>query len=382
MGFDNRTGFSAELFRQFNLDGRLNGVVAVRGAFDLVPDGVMKASAEQAPFQWADEYDGEPHTAQLIAPSDFVPYKPGTDVTFLGSSHAPKGPAATWVCGIRVQGHRERLLRVHGPRRWEPQMRPARPSLMGPSAEPQFEGWRLSEAEPADSVEISWRNAFGGTRPLRPGQAPPAEAHPFNGLGPGLIDAHRSPRDQPLPAPRIEAFDDPILDWRQDHEPQGLAPVPPWWRFRQRHVGTIDDKWVRERHPVLPADFDYHFYQTAHPAMVFEPWLAGDELIELANLHPSHPMLRTRLPRLSLTVRLRRPGLPPSEGPLALDGVHFDLRDGASKAFLTWRTAFPYETEDGEVELLLSRSGSDDAARRPAAAGPGAADRSGESWRG
>ena len=361
MGLDNRTPFAAELFRQYNLDGRLNGVVATRGTFDLVPDAVMVLSPQQAPFQWADAYADNPHQSPLVRPSDFVPYKPGTDITFLGSSYAPKGLAATWMCGIRVQGHQERLLRIHGPRSWQPQFTPARRTLIGPMAKPQFEGWKLTKAEPVASVEVSWRHAFGGLRPPRSEQATPAEPHPFNALGPGLVDPHHSPRDCPLPAPQIEAFNEPILDWRQDYEPQGFEPVPPWWRFRQRHVGTIDENWTRERHPILPADFDYSFYQAAHPSLVFEPWLEGNELIELTNLHPEQAILRTQLPGLSLTARLRRPGQPIAEGPLVLDGVHIDLRNGAPRAFLTWRMSFSYETEDGEVELLLAepRSSSD-----------------------
>lgn len=349
MAFHNRTIFSAELFRQFNLKGALNGVVAVRGTFDFVHDGVLRISREQTAFQWSDVYESDdPRSSHLLIPADFVPYKPGTDVTALCVAYAPGGkPQSDWICGVRVGNRVEKLLRVHGPRFWEPKLR-----RFGSGSEPLFEGWRLSAAEPAVSVALSWSKAFGGARPLRDGEPPPPEFHPDNGLGPGLLDLHSSPRDRKLSAPQIESSSDPILDWRQDHAPQGLAPVPPWWFRRRRHVGAVDDKWMAERHPILPEDFDYHFYQTAHPDLVIEPWLNGDETLELAHMHPEIAVLRTRLPGISLTARVSLPDVDPIDFPLVLDGVHIDFRRGASRVHLTWRMAFRYEKEEGDVELV------------------------------
>lgn len=355
MGFTNGTPFSAELFRQFNLAGLLNGVVAVRGTFDLVPEQTLVLSTEQAPFQWSDEYAGDPHETHLVIPADFVPFKPGTDVTVLGISHAPdREKLLSWTCGVRVGNRVKKLLKVHGPRQWKPQIRAARPSLAGRESDPQFQGWALTPGEAVSSVPISWHHAFGGPKPLRPGQVPPAEVHPNNGIGPGLLDPHHSPLDRPLTAPQVEAPDDPILDWRADHVPQGFAPVPPWWQFRLQYAGTYDERWIAERHPVLPADFDFKFWQCAHPDLIADPWLNGDETVEFAHMHPEMALLRTRLPGVSLQATLRRERQKPERFPLQLDGVHFDFRLGASKAFLTWRGSFPYEVQDADVELSFT----------------------------
>lgn len=358
MQLTNTTSFAAGCFRQFNLVGALNGVVAVRGAFDIAPDQPLRPAAAQPQFQWSDLYEGPPRESHLLSQADFVPYKPGTDVTFLGAAYAPDGVAATsWVCGLRIGERLKKLVRVHGPRWWRPKWRSARPSLVGAEAEAQFEGWELTQAEPVVATPLTWTLAFGGEWPLRSGQAGPAERHAENELGVGMLDLHHSPKDRSLPAPRIEAVDDPVVDWRGMHQPQGFAPVPPWWSPRQRHVGTVDDRWIAERHPILPEDFDFHFWQCAPPDQVVEPWLRGDEVIELAHLHPRHAMLRMRLPALALTAEVRGADGAARRAPLVLDGVHIDLRAGRSAVDLTWRTAFACEDADVAITLEAHRIG-------------------------
>ena len=348
----NHTGFAAEFFRQFNLSGALNGVVAVRGTFDLVHQQVLSPSEMQEPFQWSDIYAGDPHQSHLITPSDFVPFKPGTDITILGTSYVPDGvPKPNWVCGVRIGQRLTKLIRVHGSRFWEPLHKPPQ---RGQNSD--FAGWRLTDAESATKVPITWRKAFGGARLLATDDAGLPLLHPYNGLGSGLLDGDLSPKDRLVPAPQIEAIDEPIQDWQQDYLPQGFAPVPPWWRFRQRHVGTVDEKWIAERHPFLPMDFDYRFYQVAHPDLVVEPWLDGGEVIELAHLDPGHKILVTKLPGLSFTIRLRRPRQLPQEQPLILDGVHIDLHAAPPRVQLTWRTGFPCDINVGEIDLEVASS--------------------------
>lgn len=354
MEFLNSTPLSAEFFRQYNLESALNGVVAVRGSFVIGPDASMVLADDQMPFQWSDVYEGDdPHTSHLVVPADFVPFKPGTDITFLGASFSPDGqPSCEWLCGIRIPGRLEKRLRILGKREWQPI---SSRTLRQENGNALFQGWQISPPKAASAVPVSWRLAYGGAYPLQEGEELPAEVHRANGLGPGILDAHFSLRDRPLPAPQIEAPDEPIADWRMDYTPQSFAPIPPWWEQRQRFVGTYDDDWIENRHPILPEDFDYRFYQVAHPDLIATPWLQGDEWIELGRLHPQHPLLRVRLPDIQLEIVVKRPGQKPARGPLALDGVHFDFRGGAENVYLTWRAAFPCENNEGEVELFAAR---------------------------
>jgi hypothetical protein len=63
-------------------------------------------------------------------------------------------------------------------------------------------------------------------------------------------------------------------------------------------AGTYDDKWAKERQPLLALDFDERFYQCAPPDQQTKGFLVGGELIELINMTPSG-RLSFRLPRVT-----------------------------------------------------------------------------------
>ena len=100
----NRTAFPAAAFGQFDMAGALDAIVAVSGSFVIVPGGPLRVAAYQQPFQWIDDYDGDPQTMPLLRQGDLVPFKPGTDVTVLGDAHCPASSfdpgAAHWRCGL------------------------------------------------------------------------------------------------------------------------------------------------------------------------------------------------------------------------------------------------------------------------------------------
>jgi hypothetical protein len=188
-------------------------------------------------------------------------------------------------------------------------------------------------------VKLCWTLAAGGTVL---GLDPPEPAcHPDNPLGIGMLDESRSAADRDYPASQIEAPDQPLEQARGTAIPAGFGPVSPWWRSRQRHAGTYDAAWQANRHPLLPENFDEHFWQAAAPGMVIEPWLEGDERITLGNLTAIQPVFETALPGIRLVLRVHRPGEHYEDRELALDGVHFDLRDDALDCFITWRVHFP-----------------------------------------
>lgn len=334
MELRNHTPFPGLAFKQYNARSELNGVLALRATFDIRPGEALTASTGQRPFLLKDEYAGEGQRSHLLRQADFVPFKPGTDVTVLGRAYAPFGrPQPYWLTGIKV-GDRQKLLRVHGPRHWRP----------------DGDGWRMGEAAPASEVPLNYYLAYGGPIPQAAEDDGPQDCCRFNPLGPGLLHPELSPRDQPLPAPRIEAAEEPITDWRQVHQPQGLAPIAPWWRFREQHTGTYDETWLATRHPFLPPDFDYRFYNCAHPDLVFTPWLRGDEEIRLANLLRDAPLLPFRLPGLRLVCAVHRKTGGTEILAMPLDGVHIDLIRTPPQVTLTWRVGFAWREGVRTVE--------------------------------
>ncbi len=342
MRLDNQTPAQAMAFRQFARDGSLDCVVSACARFCHRQDGRIAFAPEQAPFPFEDVHDGDPHDGALLRQGGLVPEKPGTDVTFLGSSFAPGGqPAPQWQAAIRVGTRLQKTLLVSGKRHWLPEVAPPPRDWLGfrkPEAGPTLAGWRLSEPAPSRAVEIHWKHAFGGRIP---GLAP--DVHRGNPLGPGLLLLENGDPDAPVPAHQLDDPVDPVTDWRRHHAaPHCFAPIPPWWQQRQRHAGTYDEAWLEGRHPLLPEDFDPRFWQCAHPDLIATPHLAGDEAYELDNLHSELAAARGVLPAVALSVHCAG-GDAGSERwhALALDGLHFDFRDGGAAITLTWRVRFP-----------------------------------------
>ncbi|APG95602.1 DUF2169 family type VI secretion system accessory protein [Sinorhizobium americanum] len=371
MRLDNQTPAQAIAFRQFARDGGLDCVVAVRASFEHRQDGVLKPAPNPAPFQYEDVYEGDPHASVLLRQSDLVPEKPGTDVTFLGSSFAPNGaPAREWPAEIRVGDRLRKRLLVTGPRQWLPQTKLTWSGLFARDPKRLLTGWTLSEPEPVGQVELTWAKAFGGPVMGTEAEDSPADVHRENPLGPGLLDFSYGDPEAALAAHQIDNPDNPVRDWEQhDRSPQGFGPISPWWRQRQQFAGTYDDTWLEERHPLLPEDFDPRFWQCAHPDLIATPHLQGDEEYELVNLHREHKAARGRLPGIRLGAHCEGA----DEGSagwhmLTLDGVHFDFRDGRDLAMLTWRTRFPLnQAERAVLTLKRIRLANDSSVAREAA---------------
>lgn len=349
MSVDNRTPFPALAFRQYNLAGDLLGVVVARGTFKLVNGGPLMPDDKQRPLVMSDTYDGDPHQTSQMACTDLAPFKPGTDVTFVGASFAPGGQAASsWTCGLKV-GHLESQLRVHGPRFWQARTRKSWRGILDRDKEDRLEGWDLTEGEPVSHVPIDWRLAFGG-------RIEGGEVFERNPIGIGLVDEMRFRERAEWPAPQIEKESQPIRDARERPAPAGFGPMSPFWEDRVSRAGTYDDLWLKERHPLLPTDFDFSFWQAAPPELVSETYLDGNEEFELDRLLPGREKLRGRLPGLRLKMEIDQ-GTGPVRHPMVLDGVHFDMRPGVGRVFLTWRIAFPWPGRRGMPTLDFARSG-------------------------
>ncbi|WAJ27164.1 DUF2169 family type VI secretion system accessory protein [Antarcticirhabdus aurantiaca] len=316
----NDTDFAAIGYEQAHRDGEDMGTIAVRAEYILGADGSLTLASDQE-IVLVDEYAGDPHRTPLLRPADLVPFKPGADVTVLGRTFPPNGldEAREWICGVRV-GERRHFLRANGPRRWRRERK----------------GWRLEPAEPVAFVDLDYRNAWTD-RPT-PGGDPPQE-NPL-GLAPLAEDV----TDEVVEAFALPSLDRPAEAYDEPHTPRspaGFGPVPPFWRLRQRHAGTYDETWLAERHPYLPRDFDYRFYQCAHPDLVVPGYLSGEEEVELARLLPGGRNLHLRLPGIELAATYRWRDGREVRQKLNLDGLHVDLREAPYRLALTWRGWLP-----------------------------------------
>ena len=331
----NPTPLPGVAFRQYDQNGDLDCVVALRGTFRHRQGETAEWCDPQEPIQWQDAYEGDPQATPLLRQTDLTPEKPGTDVSFLGASHAPGGAARVWDCGLQI-GPVNKHLSVTGPRDWLPGLRPARWPLR---KEAQITGWSLSRPEPVARVDMDWRLTAGGRAAFDPEAEPDAR----NPIGCGRLGPAETWQDTPQPAPQITSG-----ELTPDSTPTGLGPISPFWEQRAQYAGTYDEAWQANRHPLLPEDFDPRFWQSAPEDQIARPFLRGDETYRLTHLHPEHPLAEGRLPGFGLALRLND-GAPVS---LNLDGVQFDWRE-AALIILTWRIRFPLPDAQG-AKLHLS----------------------------
>jgi len=264
----NHTPFSPLFFIAQVPDGQPSGIVVLRATFQL--EGTLPLHQVQEKIIEADIYHGLPLAeSSLIIESDLAPYKPKSDILFNAVAHAPEQrrmPA--WDVGIRV-GKIEKRLRVCGPRAWRRRERT---------------DWVLDEPEPALMVPLRYERAFGGTWASNTPRAVPFEPNP---VGCGFVPEGATVETDSVPAPQIESPDQPIKVFQRVYAPEGVGPLARAWQPRRTLAGTFDATWQANRWPDVPEDFDFAFYNCAHPSLTYPEYLRGDEQLDLTGLHSS-----------------------------------------------------------------------------------------------
>ena len=357
MEMRNYTPFPNLRFSALDKDGSEFGVLLVKGTYRIDADGTLSIADEQAPLVLTDTYHGALDASSLWLPSDLVPKKPRADILLNAVARAPDGIARpSWTCGVRVEGEHvlERHLRVTGPRVWEPVWgvsERARATMSAAEKRRVFGSWRLGEPEPASEVPIRYEHAYGGllARPQEGSDEPFLEADERNPLGCGWIDPALMPIEAPVPAPRIEAADDPVREPHVRYTPVGFGPIPPAWLPRRPLGGTYDAHWMEHVWPNWPADYDFAYHNSAHPDLVYPGLLRGDETVILEGLHAAGRTVLC-LPGDRVLMQLRAAGRVAKPVPMALDTLVLDIVDpdpAEHRAFLTWRASFDPEVPDG-----------------------------------
>ncbi len=205
-----------------------------------------------------------------------------------------------------------KVLAIRGAREWRKRYPLARALTM--LALPQ---WKLTAPLPVTALPLRYEYAYGGENKILvteraakrvdkkyrlPGRAPQPDdagggppdaiAHSVyeqNPVGRGFAERWylRAARPARVLAPQIEAYDQPMARLGEAHTPQGLGVVGRAWKQRLGLAGTYDQQWLERRHPHLPADFDFAYWNGAPADQQVTPHLDGDETITLCNLCPA-----------------------------------------------------------------------------------------------
>jgi len=257
---DNQTPFAVEIGWVRDRNGSEIWLVAVKCTFDINPDGSTTVSAPQPPVLRAPEYIGEPVNSSMKYDADLVLTKRTTDITAIGHAYAPGGtPVSEMEVGFRV-GSVQKVLRVTGDRIWR---------TGGPSS-----------PEPFTKMPIVYERAFGGVD--RKSSNPERDWDWRNPIGTGFAVSRDNLVGVALP--NIEYPDQPVRGWKDRPRPAGFGPIGSHWQPRVKFAGTYDDRWLSERQPLLPEDFDDRFLQCAPEDQQAPSFLRGGEPVVLYRL--------------------------------------------------------------------------------------------------
>jgi hypothetical protein len=266
MFLENRTHLMAERFTSIDRDAVEHVVVAVKGTYAIEASGATPLSGEQAPILLADQHYGEPGSSSVRFESDCVPPKPRVDVVVVGHACAPHGREVEQLDVELWVGPRRKRVRVIGDRVWHG---------TGPAA-------RQSRPVAFSRMPLVYERAFGGTD-TSPEDPEQHRTDMRNPLGRGFCAYGEGVTGTMLP--NIEDPQDLINSWSSRPEPVGFGCVARGASSRIRHAGTYDQKWLDERFPFLPDDFDTRYFQCAPDDQQF-PELRAGEVVRCIGMTP------------------------------------------------------------------------------------------------
>ena len=339
VSFVNHSVFPALRFEGLDQHDIGFDIVVARVTYDLdIQDAraALERSAQQASLVYCDEHYGDPVATSVRYESDLAPYKPRTDVVINATAFAPHGMAALSFDVTAAVGPARKTLRIHGPRLWK----------FGLS------GWALGRAAPIGCLDIRYERACGGCYQVEERTVACAD----NPIGIGWYPAEYLARCEKieLPAAQIESADSPIVTIDEPTTPAGFGFFGKSWHGRIEFGGTYDSKWLEERHPYLPKDFDFRYWCGTHPSLqIAHPRPGGNVPVSLHGLVPASEVPDQRIafdiPVETLFVYVKSGLGFGATKDMALDTIVIDMHE--RRVFCSYRIALAKQLEATEIQL-------------------------------
>ncbi|HET6149107.1 MAG TPA: DUF2169 domain-containing protein [Polyangia bacterium] len=332
----NLTPFRAALVPFTDAQGREGATVIVKGTFALpatrTAPAALPVAGEQAKIELGDVPTSEPPDKSSVRyAAEACPAKGATDVALLGNACPPRAQDQLLVT-LRA-GPIVKSVRVFGDRHWT--------RVAGQ--------WRPSKPQPFDKMPLLFERAFGGwdTTSADPKQ------HDFDARNPvGLgFAASRSSSPVGLPLPNLEDPRQLISAPADRPAPAAFGFVAPAWTPRRERAGTYDQRWQKERFPLLPSDFDAQFFQSSPPDLTVPGHLHGGEPVAVSNVSPLGELSFT-VPRRNLEMTVWIRGEPTTHRPV-IDTLI--IEPDAGRALCTWKTSFPCPRKFLYIDLIRVR---------------------------
>jgi hypothetical protein len=278
--------------------GQASLTVVVKVTVQLLHDREAIIAETQLPIEGDRTWDDAP-IASLYHPSDLAPLKPRTDLVLVGHAYAPGGKKVEQLVAQVKVGDFQKSITVQATRMW----------TAGPA------GFAPGPLVPFERMPLRYERAgLSQDNPI--GVDPAAPPSPGALVGPNL---------EPIAPATFACF----------------APIAAAWRPRRRLLGEAGRFWAlafetggRSPEPA-PRALDFRYFNVAPPDQQTSLLRHRAEL-ELVNLSPTHPVLRTRLPALKPYVfRIEPRSRRPVEIALRCDTLWIDT--DRAIACLVWR---------------------------------------------
>jgi hypothetical protein len=329
----NETDLKAGWTLGFQKDGRELIVVAAKATFEIPEHGAEPhLSREQVPLTESDEFTGEPGFSATVYESDYAHRKTFCDVLVNGSAHAPNAePSEKVTVGLHI-GPINKRFRVVGNRVWDRVLFLTIPS----------------PPEPFITLPISYDRAFGGVD--KSAKDPEkVQTYSANPVGVGYYPLSRNAARIGKFLPNTHELGHPANDATGRYHPMSFSAIGRNFNWRLPFAGTYDQKWLDERAPFFPDDFDFRYFQCA-PADQQMPYPTGGEQVYLENLTPGG-VKRFQLPKLSVPVLFV-----PHRGDAKQQNALIDtvlIEPDRKRFMLTFRASFPLGNSIFELRQII-----------------------------
>lgn len=338
----------------------------------------------------ADEFYGEPGTSSIVQESDIIPFKPKCDVLVEGHAYASK-PCQGFKASIALYSQADDTLDsplneifnkeiwLTGSRQW--QRTGSRNSI---DANQFTSEYTLTAVAPTKKIPLKYEYALGGscqaTHPKNIDNSSKRDSNAdddinnieqsyhevcySNPIGRGWFEQgyfsklkeykHNLPEFFPVPQimPKGVIYETPLITKQQgaitafemaelDYQgaPAGLSALHRSWAPRLAKAGTYDEAWLEHRHPNLPNDFDFSYWNCAPKDQQIDyPDLTKPHTLLVNNLTKGGGQQVILLPRHRAFV-LAHIDYEHQVKPMNLDTLIFNTDDMTLK--LVWRLFLP-----------------------------------------
>ena len=250
-------------------------------------DGVLNLLEEQPPINLIGQHQSSPESSHIYE-SESAFTKLTTDCVLVGHA-CPKSNDQRLIDVSFTAGTLKQSLRVFGNRRWVKRLGIVDMTNPEPIEEP---------------IPLIYERAFGGWDSAEPDPYT-SQFEPRNPVGVGF---KRKVFEEGLPLPNLEDPKHLIKKYGDTPPPAGFGFISPHWQPRASFAGTYDDKWEKERAPLLPTDFDLRFFNAASPGLIAPEYLKGDEQVVIDGVSPTG------------TIAFKLPGIQPPKIRVQLRG--------------------------------------------------------------